>query len=76
MELKAKLLEKYGKVLGRFQHSNAYTGVLIKEIEWRGKVYSCVWVDGMLCDIETTLTCGGSCGEREREREMARSRAR
>lgn len=53
MELKARLLEKFGRVLKSFSRSNEYTGVEVKEIEWRGRVYTCVWVDGMLGPIET-----------------------
>ena len=32
--------------------SNAYTGVRIREIEWRGRTYRIVDVDGMTCQIE------------------------
>lgn len=53
MELKARLLEKFGKVLRHVSRSTEYVGVEYKEIKWRSRVYTCVWVDGMLCTIDT-----------------------
>ena len=45
-------MEAHGKVLSDRQRSNAYTGVRIREIEWRGRTYRIVDVDGMTCQIE------------------------
>ena len=42
----------HGRVLSDRQRSNAYTGVRIREIEWRGRTYRIVDVDGMTCQIE------------------------
>ena len=45
-------MEKHGEVLSDRQQSNAYTGVRIREIAWRGHTYRIVEVDGMTCRIE------------------------
>ena len=59
MEMESKLMgniadwmEKYGRVLSDRQQSNAYTGVRIREIRWRGQNFQIVDVDGMTCRIE------------------------
>ena len=59
MEREAKLMsnladwmEKHGTVLSDRQRSNAYTGVRILEIRWRGSDWRIVEVDGMTCQIE------------------------
>ena len=48
----AEWMEKHGNVLSDRQRSNAYTGVRIREIAWRGRTYRIVDVDGMTCQIE------------------------
>lgn len=48
----ADWMEKHGKVLFDKEQSNAYTGVRIREITWRGKAYRIIDVDGMTCRIE------------------------
>ena len=48
----AEWMEMHGRVLSDRQRSNAYTGVRIREIEWRGRAYRIVDVDGMTCRIE------------------------
>jgi hypothetical protein len=48
----ADWMEKHGEVLSDRQRSNAYTGVRIREIRWRGRTYRIVDVDGMTCQIE------------------------
>lgn len=48
----ADWMEAHGRVLSDRQRSNAYTGVRIREIEWRGHAYRIVDVDGMTCQIE------------------------
>jgi len=48
----AAWMEKHGEVLSDRQRSNAYTGVRIREIRWRGRGYRIVDVDGMTCRIE------------------------
>ena len=45
----ADWMEKHGEVLSDRQRSNAYTGVRIREIRWRGRDYQIVDVDGMTC---------------------------
>jgi hypothetical protein len=45
-------MEQHGEVLSDRQRSNAYTGVRIREIRWRGRTYRIVDVDGMTCQIE------------------------
>ncbi len=45
-------MEEHGRVLSDRQRSNAYTGIRIREIEWRGRTYRIVDVDGMTCQIE------------------------
>ena len=59
MEMESRLMgniadwmEKHGEVLSDRQRSNAYTGVRIREISWRGHTYRIVEVDGMTCRIE------------------------
>ena len=59
MEREAKLMsnladwmEKHGTVLFDRQRSNAYTGVRILEVRWRGSNWRIVEVDGMTCQIE------------------------
>ena len=48
----ADWMETHGEVLFDRQQSNAYTGVRIREIRWRGRTYRIVDVDGMTCRIE------------------------
>ena len=59
MEMEARLMsnladwmEKHGTVLSDRQRSNAYTGVRILEVRWRGSEWRIVEVDGMTCQIE------------------------
>ena len=59
MEQEARLMsrlvdwmEKHGEVLSDRQRSNAYTGVRIREVIWRGSRYEIIDVDGMTCRIE------------------------
>lgn len=58
MEREARLMTnladwigKHGNVLSDRQRSNAYCGVRIREIDWRGNRYTVVDVDGMTCQI-------------------------
>ena len=58
MEREAKLMsnladwmEKHGTVLSDRQRSNAYTGVRILEVRWRGSDWRIIEVDGMTCQI-------------------------
>ena len=48
----ADWMETHGRVIYDRERSNAYTGVRIREIEWRGRTYRIVDVDGMTCLIE------------------------
>lgn len=48
----ADWMEKHGRVLFDKQRSNAYTGVRIRAIAWRGNTYRITDVDGMTCLIE------------------------
>ena len=48
----ADWMEKHGEVLSDRQRSNAYTGVRIWEVIWRGSRYEIIDVDGMTCRIE------------------------
>ena len=48
----ADWMEEHGRVLSDRQRSNAYTGIRIREIEWRGRTYRIVDVDGLTCQIE------------------------
>ena len=48
----ADWMDQHGEVLSDRQRSNAYTGVRIREIRWRGHTYRIVDVDGMTCQIE------------------------
>ena len=59
MEMESKLMsnladwmETHGTVLSDRSRSNAYTGVRIREIAWRGGNYEIVDVDGMTCRID------------------------
>ena len=52
MSLLADWMEKHGEVLSDRQRSNAYTGVRIREVIWRGSRYEIIDVDGMTCRIE------------------------
>ena len=45
-------MEKHGTVISDRQQSNVYTGVRIREIQWRGNTYQIIDVDGMTCRIE------------------------
>ena len=45
-------MEKHGRVLSDRQQSNAYTGVRILEVRWRGRDWRIIEVDGMTCRIE------------------------
>lgn len=47
----ADWIGKHGNVLSDRQRSNAYCGVRIRKIEWRGNRYEVVDVDGMTCQI-------------------------
>ncbi len=47
----ADWIGKHGNVLSDRQRSNAYCGVRIREIDWRGNRYEVVNVDGMTCQI-------------------------
>lgn len=47
----ADWIGKHGNVLSDRQRSNAYCGVRIREIDWRGNRYTVVDVDGMTCQI-------------------------
>ena len=48
----ADWMEKHGEVLSDRQRSNAYTGVRIREVIWRGSRYEIIDVDGMTGRIE------------------------
>lgn len=48
----ADWMEKHGEVLSDRQRSNAYTGVRIRQVIWRGSRYEIIDVDGMTCRIE------------------------
>ena len=48
----ADWMEKHGEVLSDRQRSNAYIGVRIREVIWRGSRYEIIDVDGMTCRIE------------------------
>ncbi|MBO5565358.1 MAG: hypothetical protein J5935_07070 [Lachnospiraceae bacterium] len=48
----ADWMGKHGTVISDRQQSNAYTGVRIREIRWRGSTYQIIDVDGMTCRIE------------------------
>ena len=48
----ADWMEKHGTVLSDRQRSNAYTGIRILEVRWRGSEWRIVEVDGMACQIE------------------------
>ena len=59
MEMESRLMtnladwmEKHGTVISDRQQSNAYTGVRIREIRWRGNTYQIIDVDDMTCRIE------------------------
>ena len=44
-------MEKHGTVISDRQQSNVYTGVRIREIQWRGNTYQIIDVDDMTCRI-------------------------
>ena len=48
----AEWMEKHGNVLSDRQRSNAYVGVRILEVRWRGSDWRIIEVDGMTCRIE------------------------
>ena len=48
----ADWMQAHGETLSDRQRSNAYTGVRIREIRWRGYTFRIVDVDGMTCQIE------------------------
>ena len=48
----ADWMEGHGEVLSDREQSNAYTGVRIRKIRWRGHTYEIIDVDGMTCRIE------------------------
>ena len=48
----ASWMQAHGDTLSDMQRSNAYTGVRIREIRWRGHTFRIVDVDGMTCQIE------------------------
>ena len=48
----AEWMEKHGNVLSDRQRSNAYVGVRILDVRWRGSDLRIVEVDGMTCQIE------------------------
>ncbi len=48
----ADWMEKHGNVLSDWQRSNAYTGVRILEVRWRGSDWRIVEVDSMTRRIE------------------------
>lgn len=59
MEIEARLLsnlaswmEAHGEVTFDKSQSNAYTGIRIREIRWRGAMYRAVDVDGMTCELK------------------------
>ncbi len=59
MEMESRLMsnladwmERHGTVISDRQRSNAYTGIRIREIRWRGRTYEIVDVDGMTCRID------------------------
>ena len=47
----ASWMQAHGEVLSDRQQSNAYTGIRIREVLWRGNRYEVVDVDGMTCRI-------------------------
>ena len=58
MEMESRLMTnladwigKHGTVRSDRKRSNAYCGVRIREIDWRGNRYTVVDVDGMTCQI-------------------------
>ena len=59
MEMESRLManladwmEEHGTVLSDRQKSNAYTGIRILEVRWRGTDWRIIEVDGMTCQIE------------------------
>ena len=59
MEMESRLManladwmEEHGTVLSDRQRSNAYTGIRILEVRWRGTDWRIIEVDGMTCQIE------------------------
>jgi hypothetical protein len=43
----ASWMEQHGQILYDRQQSNAYAGVCIREIAWRGRTYRIIDVDGI-----------------------------
>ena len=52
MENLARWMISHGTVLSDRERSNYYTGVRIVEVNWRGRRYTIVQVDGMTCRID------------------------
>ena len=48
----ANWMLNHGEETYRNEQSNAYVGILIQEVVWRGKKYQIQTVDGMVCLIE------------------------
>lgn len=48
----ANWMLNHGEETYRNEQSNAYVGILIQEVVWRGKKYQIQTVDGMVCFIE------------------------
>ena len=48
----AEWMEKHGNVLSDRQRSNAYVGVRILDVRWRGFDWRIIEIDGMTCQIE------------------------
>ncbi len=62
MEMEARLMtnladwiEGHGNVLSDRSRSNAYTGIRIRKITWRGRTFQVTDVDGMTCRIERVI---------------------
>lgn len=48
----ATWMHNHGEVISDKEKSNAYAGVRIRKIRWRGSTYTIVDVDGATCSIE------------------------
>ena len=48
----AEWMHNHGEVLSDKEKSNAYAGVRVRKIRWRGNIYTVVDVDGATCRIE------------------------
>ena len=48
----ARWMERRGKVLTDRQQSNAFCGIRILEVLWRGIAFTITEVDGLTCQIE------------------------